>query len=185
MLLCVTKMGFKCRQWIALAMILLPGMATAAPVLAIITTNGVPGTTIQVPVMLATDTNVLSAEFDLRFNAKSLAVSPPVAGEAISDHVVASCEVKRGVLRVQVTSFSNAELKDGVLVYVPMTILENAPLGKEDLAFTNAVLFKAGKIAIRPMNVVNGVVMISKPVHFNTTGTNEANHGEAHGVSAE
>jgi hypothetical protein len=185
MLNCVIKTGFKCGRLIALAMLFLPGMAAAAPLIAIAATNGVPGTTVQVPVLLATDTNLLSAEFDLRFNSKSLTASPPVAGDAVADHMVASCEVKSGVLRVAINSFSHAQLKDGVLVFVPMTIATNAFLGKETLVFTNVALFGAGKDPVRPISIMNGTLTIMKPVHIGMAVTNAAAQGEAHGVAAE
>jgi hypothetical protein len=178
MLDCVIKMGFKGRQFVALAMIFLPGVIKAAPVLAVASTNGALGMTVQVPVLLATDTNVLSARFDLRFNSKSLIVGAPAAGDATADHVIASSEVKRGTLRVQVNSFSGAELKDGVVVYVPMTISDGALAGKEDLVLTNVVLSSNTTNDIRPITQINGTVMITRPVHLSAV-TNDLGHGVA------
>ncbi len=156
------------RRLLTVLAILLPAMAPAAPTLAIMPTNGVPGVTVQVAVTLLTDTNVTALQFDLRYNPQSLTAGVPEAGAAVADHVVASSAVSSGTLRVALHSFSNTPLTNGVLVFIPVTIATNELLARESLALTNLVLYNdnASTNKIRPVNGVNGSLTIAKLSHL-------------------
>jgi hypothetical protein len=74
-------------------------------------------------------------------------------------------------------SFSNSPLTNGVLVYVPFSISNNAPDMDETLALTNVVVSSPAGTQI-PAGASNGVLSIAVPPQF--TAIFPTNNGNIH-----
>ena len=138
-----------------------------------------PGRTVQIPVMLSTDTNVTSLQFDMVYATNHLAIGDIVAGAAVIDplEIVSSTEISPGVCRVVVASFLKVPVTNGVLAYIPFTVAANAPREAESLQLTN-MAFLTPQATRAAVCAVSGAVSIVAPPRFNTVNkTNSAPRG--------
>jgi hypothetical protein len=161
-----------------LAMIGLPEVSRGEPIMAIGLTNGVAGTTVQVPIVFTTDTSVSKLVFDLVFNPVTLTAGAATGGEALTDQEVASSQVTSNSLRVGIFSFSDALLKNGTVAYVPLTIASNELASVEILALTNMIMYDATETnMVSPVGILNRNLGIIIPARFNRIGfTNGVAH---------
>jgi hypothetical protein len=153
------------------------GPLLAEPVLSVGSTAGAPGSTVQVAINFTTDTDAPALQFDLVYATNYLLTGTPVGGSALADQEVFSSEPSPGVLRVLMFSFSNSPLTNGVLVYVPFSISNNAPDHDEPLALTNVVVSSPAGTQI-PAGASNGVLSIAVPPRF--TAIFATNNGDIH-----
>lgn len=147
-----------------------PGQAFTAPLVALSTNAGAPGTTISVPVTLWTDTNVSKLQFDLLYEPTDLTTGTPTGGDALADQVILTSLPSSGTRRVQLVSFTNALLTNGVLVFVPFDISSNAPDHDATLTLTNVVLYNQQNQQLPIVNLAQGVLRIEVPPLFTFIG---------------
>jgi Cohesin domain len=156
-------MNFSGRKFllsVVLALLAGSGIVSANPMLSVGSTAGVSGSTVQVAINYTTDTNAPSLQFDLVYSTNYLSSGEPVAGNALSDHLIGSSESSPGLRRVLIFSFSNAPITNGVLVFVPFTIATNAPDQDEPLVLTNVVVASADAQVV-PASATNGTLAIA------------------------
>lgn len=159
-------------------------MTVAAPSVFVISTNATPGMIAELPIAFATDTNCSSAEFDLMFNPTYLTPGVPSGGNALADHFIISSLISSGTIRVQINSFSNALLKNGVLVYIPFTISSNEVNSSEPMTLTNVILSNPQVPQISPVFIYNGAISLNFPLRFNSIGvTNGVAHLNLQGTA--
>ena len=141
--------------------------APAMPTMSLGTTANAPGTTDLVPVSVTIDTNVVSFQFDLVYATNDLTPGTPIGGSALADQQLASAVVTPGIFRVLGFSFSNSAITNGVLAYVPFTIVGNAPDHDEMLTLSNMLLVNA-QASVVPVSVnSNAILSVTVPPRFN------------------
>jgi hypothetical protein len=155
-LVVVTGLTLVCAQYLC-----------AVPLLSVQSAAVSPGATVLVAVNYATDTNAPSLQFDLVYATNYLASGPPVAGNALSDHQLASAEPSPGVRRVLIFSFSNSPITNGVLAFVPFSVASNSPDHDEALLLTNVVVVNANADPV-PADAAGGVLAVAIPPRFNS-----------------
>lgn len=165
-------------SWMVFWMAFLGGrIFCASPQISVDSPSGAPGCTVLVAVSFTTGSNVSSVTFDLLFSTNYLTSAPPILGGALSDHIVVSSEPSPGVRRVQIFSFSDAPLSNGVLVYLPVTIATNAPDHDEPLSLENVTdpvvaSSLGGVLAISPRPHFDSIDrMADGAVHLQMTGS--------------
>jgi len=137
--------------------------AVASPNMTVGSTNGVPGSTINVPINFFTDINVTGVEFDLLFNTNYLQWGPPMQGNALPPgELMGTNLIAPGQFRILVISFVDAPITNGVLVYMPFTISSNAPDHDEALTFTNVNATDASAFFVA-LATTNGVLSVVVP----------------------
>jgi len=162
--------------------------AAAAPLLSVVSTQAIPGSTANVAINYSTDTNLTGLQFDLVFNTNYLQLGQIIRGNALSDHVLATNLIAPGSFRVLTFSFSNTPLSNGVVVYMPFTIAANAPDHDEPLVFTNVVATDAAGVMVA-LPSSNGVLSVVVPpqiskimpanggvIHLTLTGSADRNY---------
>ena len=137
------------------------GDAFAVSTISVNSAFAAPGATVQIPVTLTTDTNVISLQFDLVYSTNYLTTGTPVGGDAVVDpsELIGSNEVSPGVRRVLFASFYNIPLTNGLLCYIPFTVGANAPDHDESLVLTNVLLVNPQADSV-PTNVVSGTLSL-------------------------
>ena len=138
--------------------------ARAAVELRVGTAYATPGSTVFVPVRLATDTNIVAAQFDLLFASTNLSSGDALPGPALADHLISSAEPQPGVRRVVIYSPTNATLGNGVLVTVPLTVASNAPYSLAQLIITNVLCVNYDPNAVTNWSVVPGSLVATSSV---------------------
>ncbi len=142
-----------------------PGTLEAATAVWLGAAAGAPGTTAPVPVNLTTDTNVVKAQFDLVYPPTYLRAGTPVGGGALADQLILTSEPAPGVRRVQLVSFSNSPMTNGVMVFIPVAIATNAPAQAVSLVLTNLTLTNAQNQLVQTLPPTNGTFLIgAQPV---------------------
>ncbi len=134
------------------------------------TNAGAPGRTISVPVSFWTDTNVSKLQFDLLYEPTDLSTGTPTGGDALSDQVILTSVPNSGTRRVQLVSFTNALLTNGVLVFVPFQINTNATDHDATLTLTNVALYNQQNQQLPLVNLAPGVLRIEVPPLFTFIG---------------
>jgi hypothetical protein len=142
------------------------------------TTAGTPGTTDLVPVSIIVDTNVVSFQFDVLYATNWITPGTPVGGSALADQQLASAVVTQGQFRVLAFSFSNSPITNGVAVYVPFAITNNAPDHDETLVLSNVVLVTAQAESVPVTVVSNATLSVTVPPRF--TAIAPTNSGVLH-----
>lgn len=159
--------GWKIWLSATLALLAGSGIVSADPTFSAGSTAGVPGSTVRVAINYTTDTNAPSLQFDLVYATNYLSSGEPVAGNALSDHLIGSNELSPGLRRVLIFSFSNAPITNGVLVFMPFTIATNAPDHDEPLVLTNVVV-SSPNAQVVPASATNGTLAIAIPPQFSS-----------------
>jgi hypothetical protein len=137
----------------------------AAPSLWIGSTNALAGSIVAVTLNLLVDTNVPNLQFDLLYETNFLASGTPLAGPALADQIILSSEPSRGMRRVELFSFSNSPVTNGVLVFVPFMVSTNAPGSYTAMTLTNVALTNAQHQLV-PATWTNGTLEIMNPPRF-------------------
>ena len=182
-------MGFRGVEWrLAMVMALLFGVgdALAESFMSVGTTAGAPGTTDSVPVNVIVDTNVVvSFQFDIFYAANTLTPGAPVGGSALADQQLGSGVVTQGQFRVLAFSFSNSPITNGVAVYVPFAITNNALDHDESLILSNVLLVSTQAQSLAVTVLSNATLSVTVPprctsilptnsgggIHLELTGT--------------
>jgi Cohesin domain len=138
-----------------------------APQLSVGNTNGVPGASVSVATMIASDTNVVAVQYDIVFNPATLISTDATAGGAQPNHQVASALVNQSTRRMVLYSPANAALTNGVLANLVFTIASNAPPGVSSLLITNAIFANAQGNQVQPGGLASGFVLsLAAPARF-------------------
>ena len=140
--------------------------AFAAPTMSIGQTVGTPGATVQVPINITVDTDVVAFQFDLWYSTNYLTPGTPVGGDALSNQQIAPRVVSPGDLRVLAFSYPPMQLTTGVAVYVPVTIAADAPDHNESLLISNVVLSSAAGTQLAVTVNSNAVLSVAVPPVF-------------------
>src|ERR1700722_3724509 len=162
-------MSIKQTVWPLAAMALLlfvPRGALATPTMSFSTIVGKPGATVQVPINITVDTDVVAFQFDLWYSTEYLTHGTPVGGGALADQQLAVGEVAPGALRVLAYSLTDSLVTNGVAVYVPLIIAFNAPDHNETLLISNVVLSSAAGTSVPVTVNSNAILSVAVPPLF-------------------
>jgi hypothetical protein len=174
-------MGIRQTVWPLAATALLlcgPGGALAMPTMSVGTTAGAPGATVQVPINVTIDTDVVGFQFDLWYSTNDLTPGMPVGGDALSDQQIYFNIVSPGDLRVLAYSLTDSPVTNGVAVYVPFLIASNAPDHDEMLLISNVVMSSAAGTSVPVTVNSNAVLSVAVPPLF--TAIFPTNAGAVH-----
>jgi hypothetical protein len=152
--------------------------AFAAPTMSIGQTVGTPGATVQVPINITVDTDVVGFQFDLWYSTNYLTPGTPVGGDALSGQDIAFNVVSPGDLRVLAFSFTDSPVTNGVAIYVPFATAANSPDHNESLLISNVVLSSAAGTSVPVTVNSNAVLSVAVPPVF--TGIFPTNVGAMH-----
>jgi len=158
-------------------MLVISVAAVASPLLSLVSTQGVPGSTVNVAINYSTDTNLTGIQFDLLFNTNDLQWGPPIRGNALSDQFLGTNLIAPGQFRILAISFVDTPISNGVFVYMPFTIATNAPDHDEPLTFTNVSATDAAAEAVT-LPTTNGVLAVIVPPRI--SGITPTNGGVMH-----
>ncbi len=143
-----------------------PFAALATPTMSVGSIVGMPGGTVQVPINITVDTDVVAFQFDLWYSTEYLTHGTPVGGGALADQQIAFGEVAPGGLRVLAYSLADSPVTNGVAIYVPLIIGFNAPDHNETLLISNLVLSSAAGTSVPVTVNSNGVLSVAVPPLF-------------------
>ena len=152
-------------------------VTVASPLLSVDSTQGIPGSTVNVAINYTTDTNLTGIQFDLLFNTNYLQWGPPIRGNALSDQFLGTNLIAPGQFRVLAISFVSTPISNGVVVYMPFTIAINAPDHDEPLTFTNVVATGAAAEEVA-LPTSSGILAVVVPPRI--TGITPTNSGVMH-----
>jgi hypothetical protein len=109
---------------IGLAMaLLLPASGQAVPVLSVGSATGQPGTTVDVPISFANDSNIVALQMDVLFDPAEVTAGVPVIGPGVvTDHEIDSSLVAAGQLRIIIYSPTSTILASGDVAVIPFTL---------------------------------------------------------------
>lgn len=138
----------------------------AAPSLWIGTTNALAGNVVAVTLNLLVDTNVPHLQFDILYETNFLSCSTPLPGPALADQIIITSESPPGVRHVNLFSFSNSPVTNGVLLLVPFSIPANAPERYSAVGLTNVELFNLQQQLLPQATWTNGTLEIMNPPRF-------------------
>jgi len=147
-------------------LLFVPRGALATPTMSISTIVGKPGATVQVPINITVDTDVVAFQFDLWYSTEYLTHGTPVGGGALADQQLAVGEVAPGALRVLAYSLTDSLVTNGVAVYVPLIIAFNAPDHNETLLISNVVLSSAAGTSVPVTVNSNAILSVAVPPLF-------------------
>ena len=147
-----------------------------APSMWVSSATALPGTTVQVAVNYAPDTNTPSLQLDLTYSPDFLTNDVPVPGDALTDQVMASSQAAPGDLRMYFYSFSNSSLVPGTLLTVGFRISPDAPDHDESLSLSNVIVdtVVAGNVYVVPVTLTNGVLSVVVPPQFTAVYRNSS-----------
>lgn len=145
---------------VLLLTLILPAMAAGlrADVLYLNHTSGQPGTQVAADVKLRNERRIVGLQFDLRIPAGQAVPGISLVGEGMEKHRLGS-RLVADRLKVVVHSPTNAELPDGDILSIPLTLSPGSPQGGpalkvENLIFTNAAgQTIAGSVYYHPLEV--------------------------------
>ena len=164
--------------WLVCWMVLLEGRTfCASPQISVGSPSGAPGSTVMIAVNFTTDIYVPAVSFDLTFSTNDLSSGTPLLGDALSDHIVFSSQPLAGVRRVQIFSFSDAPLTNGVLVFLPFTIATSSLDHDEALSITNisnpvVASTAGGLLAISPRPGFSSIARMNDgAIHLQLSGS--------------
>jgi len=140
----------------------------AAPSLWVGSTNVFAGNLTAVTLNLLTDTNVSHLQFDVLYETNFLSSGTPLAGPALADQVIISSESPPGVRHVNLFSFSNSPVTNGVLLYMPFAVSTNAPDRYTAVGLANITLYNVQQQLLPPATWTNGTLEIMNPPQFTT-----------------
>lgn len=137
--------------------------AVAAPLLSVVSTQGIPGSTVNVAINYTTDTNLTGMNFDLLFSTNYLQWEPVIRGNIPPDQFLLGTNlIAPGQFRVLVISSMRMPICNGIVLYMRFTIASNSPDHNEPLTFTNvAATDAAAEEVALPTN--NGVLAVVVP----------------------
>ena len=157
---------------------LAPAAAVAEPLLSVGSTQGVPGSTVNVAINYTSDTNLTGMNFDLLFNTNYLQWEPVVRGNIPLDQFLLGTNlIAPGQFRVLIISSMRMPMSNGIVLYMPFTIASNAPDHDEPLTFTNVAATDAAAEEVA-LPTTNGVLAVVVPPQI--TGITPANSGRMH-----
>lgn len=157
--------------WLVLFALLVARVdSRAAPSLWVGSTNTLAGTTVAVTLNSLLDTNVPHLQFDITYETNFLSCATPVAGPALADQVIITSESPPGVRHINLFSFSNSPVTNGVLVFLPFTAAPNAPDRYTAVALTNVALYNVQQQLLPQPTWTNGILEIMDPPQFTTLG---------------
>lgn len=131
-----------------------------APGLAVGSYAVAPGGNASLPVVLAGNSSGVALQFDLVFDPTQVtaAAATPSAGVT---HLLATSQPASGTLRVVLYSLANAQLKDGLLLGLQLSVSPVAVEAPVAIQITNALLADVTGIAVTPLALQPGVLTIS------------------------
>jgi len=151
-----------------LALLLGAGSAFADAILSVGSTTGTPGSTVLVPVSIASDTNVVALQFDLLYDSNFLTPGAAIGGPALADQLYTNNIVSNSVYRVLIFTLSYVPMTNGAIIYVPVTIATNAPDLDEPLSLANYLLLAGMQLATVPTTSTPGFLTIAVPPAFSS-----------------
>ena len=107
------------------------------------TVNAFQGGTFYLPVRLSGPLGGVAAQFDLFFDPTALQPGSIQAGDAAGDHFVLSNAVTNGVTRVLIYSPNNSPLTNGILAYIPFSVLAGTLNALIPITVTNTLIAAA------------------------------------------
>ena len=117
--------------------------AHAAAELKVSAGSGSPGSSVPIPVSLASDTPVLALQFDLAYPPASLISDGAVLSDPASGLTLVSRETSPGHRRVIIYSPLSKPLPNGPLVSIPFNIASDAASGTAKLSLDTVILADA------------------------------------------
>lgn len=155
----------------SLGILVMPASALAAPLLFMVSTQGVPGSTVTVAIDYTSDTNLTGLNFDLLFKTNFLQLGSVTLGNPLPGGIYGTNLIAPGQFRVLVLSAFGTFLSNGPVVYMPFTIAANSPDHDEPLMFTNVAATDAVGVGVA-LPVTNGFLSIIVPPQVGITLTN-------------
>lgn len=143
-------------------------------------TNGLTGTAIALPIQLQSDAKIVSVQYDVLFNGASLGPALATSGNAVSDHLINFSAPGPGRQRVVVYSPTNAQLTNGILANLVLSIATNAPVGVTTITLTNAILANAQGLRVQPVSLLPGSLTISLALTARLGSIVLSTNGQAH-----
>ncbi len=142
--------------------ILISVPAKAVPLLSVVSTQGVPGSTATIAINYASNTNITGLNFDLLYNTNYLQLGAVTQGNPLPGGIYGTNLIAPGQFRVLVLSGFGTFLSNGPVVYMPFTIATNSPDHEEPLVFTNVAATDAAGVGMA-LPTTNGVLSVIVP----------------------
>jgi len=150
----------------------------AAPLLSVVSTQGIPGSMVNVAISYTSNTNLTGMNFDLLFNTNYLQWEPVIRGNIPPDQFLLGTNlIAPGQFRVLVISSMRMPMSNGIVLYMPFTIASNAPDHNEPLTFTNVAATDAAAEEVALLTN-NGVLAVVLPPQI--SGITPTNGGAMH-----
>jgi hypothetical protein len=141
----------------------------AATQLSLDEVHGAPGSKVEIPIRLTSDTAIGAAQFDLQFQTDRVKFEGAAAAGSL--YAVRSTPLGAGRWRVVLYSLSSKRLTNGVLARLAASIPADAPTGPSAVALSNAELASDLAAPIAGVQLVSGQVIIGSeaPPRFTAT----------------
>ena len=123
------------------------------------TVNAFQGGTFYVPVSLSGAPAGVATQFDLLYNSASLTAGVVQAGDAAGDHFVLSSQVTNGVIRVLIYSPNNSPLTNGIVAYVPFSVVAGTLNALLPITLTNTLVAAADASPVTNLNGSGGLLI--------------------------
>jgi hypothetical protein len=136
-------------------------LARAASTISAGSTNGAAGTAVTLPVQLQSDAKIVAVQYEVLFNGTTLTSAVATRANAISDHLINFSAPSPGKQSVVVYSPTNAQLTNGLLASLVLSIATNAPAGVTSITLTNAILANAQGLRVEPVSLLPGSLTIT------------------------
>jgi hypothetical protein len=142
--------------------------AYAGPQLELGTTSGASGTTAVLPLTFQSSSNVVAAQFDLRYSLPTVTGQAPALLQSVPDLTIASAQIAAGVQRLLIYSRSGSPWPDSLQLNIPCAIATNAAPGSAAVTLANALFSDSQARSISADRLGAGAISIVGAVgpHF-------------------
>lgn len=155
-------------------------LAGANSTISVGSANESPGVAATLPVQIQSDAKIVAAQYDVLFDGTTLTSAVAAGGNAVSDHLITFSAPTPGKQRVVVYSPTNAQLTNGLLANLVLSIATNAPAGITTVTLTNAILANAQGLRVEPVSLLPGSLTVSLALNARLGSIVLSTNGQAH-----